>query len=101
MSYAIGILCMIVCAVLISFHAPEAELDIHISDKVHITIGDGFPVWPAILLGFITPCVFCCQALYNKHVTNPEVGFDATTLSIGSSSVSGAFLAFMAVAWWW
>ena len=54
LSYAIGIVMMIGCAVCISFKQPA---DVAVPEA-HIEV-TGFPVWPAILLGFITPCVFC------------------------------------------
>ena len=99
-SYLIGIIMMIACAVCISFKKTTVvEIDIP-TVNIHIEV-DGFPVWPAILFGFITPCVFCCQALYNKHMTNPRVGFDATTLSFGSSCVAATFLLFIGVTFWW
>ena len=34
-------------------------------------------------------------------MTSEKVGFDATTLSFGASSVSGVFILFLGVSWWW
>jgi drug/metabolite transporter (DMT)-like permease len=100
LSYAIGIVMMIFCAIAVAFKAPEEILIAPVADvNIKITV-EGFPVWPAILLGFITPCVFCAQALYNKHVTAPHVGFDAATLSFGSSSIAGGLLTIVSAAWY-
>ena len=52
-------------------------------------------------MGFITPCIFCVQAMWNKHMTSATVGFDATTLSIGASFVAGLIILVIAVSWYW
>jgi drug/metabolite transporter (DMT)-like permease len=92
-SYAIGIFLMICSTVCISLKSPD------IFNDRGITV-EGFPIWPAILLGLITPCIFCTVALYNKHVTSSHVGFDATTLTLGSSSVGGAILVLVSAFWY-
>jgi hypothetical protein len=60
-----------------------------------------FPSWPAIIMGFITPCFFLASALFNKHLTSKKIGFDATTLSYGSSGVASTVVIILGATWYW
>ena len=93
-SHLVGIILVIISSLCISFK--PAEVVISITESII-----DFPKWPAILLGFLTPCFFLTSALFNKHLTQPSVGFDATTMSIGTSFVSSTLVLILGVSWYW
>jgi len=92
-SYIFGILLIAASSVCIGLKPAEASAD-------GMVLKD-FPKWPAILFAFITPCFFTGSGLFNKHLTNAENGFDATTMSVGTSFVSSVLVLILGVAWFW
>ena len=60
-----------------------------------------FPKWPAILFSFITPIFFLAAGLFNKHLTGPTKGFDATTLAVGTSCTVSILTLILGVSWYW
>ena len=59
------------------------------------------PKWIAVVFGFITPMFMVTNALYIKHLTKPEVGFNAMTVSFGASGTNSVIILIIGGAWYW
>ena len=102
--HLIGMITVIISALMISF-SKYADPAVSISTpevSIKIVIYDPrFPKWVAVLFGILTPCFFVTSALFIKHLTSKEVGFDAMTVSFATSSATSVLIIIIGAAWFW
>ena len=107
--HLIGIIMVIASALLISFSKfadanSGADVNIAIPNLADIKIeiyDEKFPKWIAVLFGILTPCFFVASALFIKHLTSPQVGFDAMTVSFATSCTMSIVVIILGVTWYW
>jgi drug/metabolite transporter (DMT)-like permease len=60
-----------------------------------------FPQWPAVCFGLVTPMFMIANSLWIKHMTQPEIGFDALTNSFSSTVISSTLILVVGGSWYW
>ena len=66
-----------------------------------VTFDPKVPKWIAVIVALITPIFFIISSLFIKHLTSPRVGFDAMTISFGSSSFTCILILILGYFWFW
>jgi drug/metabolite transporter (DMT)-like permease len=81
----VGMLCMIACSCAISGQGIINQMK---ALHTEIVVFQKVPTWIPVLFGLLTPVTFTVVAIITKHLTSPEVGFQATQLAFSCYTIS-------------
>jgi len=110
LNHLVGLISFLMTVFFIGFAGssyPESTLTVNvsISEMIENSLKEDskpivLPKWLPVIISLLTPIGFTINAILVKHLTQPRIGFHATTMSLSSYFVVNSIILILALFYW-